>query len=49
MSLARSTTTSGVIPWCQIWRPLGVSHSTVPTRSADPSDSGNSPSTVPVP
>ena len=34
---------------CQIWRPLGVSHSTVPTRRADPSERGNSPSTVPVP
>ena len=32
-----------------IRRPLGVSHSTVPTRSADPSVSGNSPRTVPVP
>ena len=48
-SLARSTTTSGVIPSCQIWRPFGVSHSTVPTRRAEPSDSGNSPRTVPVP
>ena len=28
---------------------VGVSHSTVPTRSAEPSDSSNSPRTVPVP
>ena len=39
----------GVMPSCQIRRPSGVSHSTVPTRSAEPSDSGNSPRTVPVP
>ena len=37
------------MPSCQIRRPLGVSHSTVPIRSADPSDSSNSPRTVPVP
>ena len=30
-------------------RPFGVSHSTVPIRSAEPSESGNSPRTVPVP
>ena len=41
--------TSGAMPSCQIRRPSGVSHSTVPTRSADPSDSSNSPRTVPVP
>ena len=35
-SLARSTTTSGVIPSCQIWRPLGVSHSTVPDPQRRP-------------
>jgi hypothetical protein len=34
------------MPWCQISWPPGVSHSTVPTRRADPSESGNSPRTV---
>ena len=37
------------MPSCQIRRPFGVSHSTVPMRSAEPSDSANSPRTVPVP
>ena len=37
------------MPSCQIRRPSGVSHSTVPIRSADPSESSNSPRTVPVP
>ena len=44
-----ATSTSGVMPWCQISRPFGVSHSTVPTSSAEPSDRSNSLSTVPVP
>ena len=39
----------GLIPWCQIWRPFGVSHSTVPTSTAEPSERSNSFSTVPVP
>ena len=29
--------TSGAMPWCQIWRPSGVSHSEVPRKTADPS------------
>ena len=45
----RSTATSGAIPRARSGVRSGVSHSTVPTRRAEPSESSNSPRTVPVP
>ena len=45
----RATVSSGVRPWRQIAWPLGVSQRSVPMVTADPSESGNVPTTVPVP
>ena len=39
------TTTDGVIPLCQMTSPDGVRHSSMASKSAEPSESLNSPST----
>ena len=40
---------SGVMPVSKMPAPSGVSHSMTPSRMAEPSDSGKTLSTVPVP